>query len=510
LMEPDFWVKGAERYMLETELKPCSLLNNEVPEADLVTIFEESRLLQDVDFQSNVLGLYYDGGEVAKRLKSPGMSVICLKVRNQESYDCFVSNSRFASNWDTLVCARIITFQEKEFDITVKNSDSNYIICAVCIEIAPDKCPSSVALFGRKISLQTKTLRTFDVALTRRQSITCCQLSQCLLKKLVLLNEKCSFFFRCLNLPLQVFGKMRKDLGFLSSSYRFEQIITLPEQTIVSFFSTCCKLGMCLKSQPMEWLMPLAEQFASPGFVHGAVNRRALMLLKQLSPSLETYYQHKIFLLFQDKILFASLQMHQECGTLQLSLFNSIAAQLKQLLLQRVLSFRRNCGDIISFLKLLAHCVLSNGVAADAVLDCLLTIAFMYLAAGSSRSTEITELILELLFAEDIVIANRCRCVMAAIISNYSATCVKNHQSLFVLVEGAASAIAAEHKTSTASSTGHLLTTKFTPSIVGELETELQNLLVQAKSSSESEGFTRGIKHHNFCLLINYGLIMIG
>ncbi|VDN26553.1 unnamed protein product [Gongylonema pulchrum] len=139
-MEPDFWVKGAERYMLETELKPCSLLNNEVPEADLVTIFEESRLLQEVDFQSNVLGLYYDGGEVAKRLKSPGMSVICLK--------------------------------EKEFDITVKNSDSNYIICAVCIEIAPDKCPSSVTLFGRKISLQTKTLRTFDVALTRRQSIT--------------------------------------------------------------------------------------------------------------------------------------------------------------------------------------------------------------------------------------------------------------------------------------------------------------------------------------------------
>ncbi|VDN26554.1 unnamed protein product [Gongylonema pulchrum] len=233
---------------------------------------------------------------------------------------------------------------------------------------------------------------------------------------------------------------MRKDLGFLSSSYRFEQIITLPEQTIVSFFSTCCKLGMCLKSQ--------------------------------------------------DKILFASLQTHQECGTLQLSLFNSIAAQLKQLLLQRVLSFRRNC----EFVHLLAHCVLSNGVAADAVLDCLLTIAFMYLAAGSSRSTEITELILELLFAEDIVIANRCRCVMAAITSNYSATCVKNHQSLFVLVEGAASAIAAEHKTSSASSTGHLLATKFTPSIVGELETELQNLLVQAKSSSDSEGFTKAGK----------------
>lgn len=47
-----------------------------------------------------------------------------------------------------------------------------------------------------------------------------------------------------------------------------------------------------------------------------------------------------------------------------------------------------------------ADCVLSNGLAAEPVLECLLIAAFAYLAAGTDYSTEITELISEILFSE--------------------------------------------------------------------------------------------------------------
>lgn len=67
--------------MLETELRPCaSAVNDEVQEADLVTIFEECRLLQKVEFTSKTLQLVYDATELTKRLSSHTMSVHSLKV----------------------------------------------------------------------------------------------------------------------------------------------------------------------------------------------------------------------------------------------------------------------------------------------------------------------------------------------------------------------------------------------------------------------------------------------
>lgn len=66
--------------MLETELRPCTILDDEVPEADMVTLFEDCRNIPKVEFQSKALELVYDSAELTKRLNSPGMSVVCLKV----------------------------------------------------------------------------------------------------------------------------------------------------------------------------------------------------------------------------------------------------------------------------------------------------------------------------------------------------------------------------------------------------------------------------------------------
>lgn len=49
----------------------------------------------------------------------------------------------------------------------------------------------------------------------------------------------------------------------------------------------------------MEWLVPVASQFSASGFEHCILNRRALILLKHLSPSLPFYLEQRVFLIFR-------------------------------------------------------------------------------------------------------------------------------------------------------------------------------------------------------------------
>lgn len=81
-MEPDFWVKDVERSMLETEVRPCTVVEDEVPEPDMVTVFEQCRPIQKLEFYSKALEHVYDTAELTKRITSAGMSVVCLKVRS--------------------------------------------------------------------------------------------------------------------------------------------------------------------------------------------------------------------------------------------------------------------------------------------------------------------------------------------------------------------------------------------------------------------------------------------
>ncbi|CAG9534494.1 unnamed protein product [Cercopithifilaria johnstoni] len=294
LMEPDFWVKGVERSMLETEVRPYTVVEDDIPEPDMVTVFEQCRPIQKLEFYSKALEHVYDTAELTKRITSSGMSAVCLK--------------------------------QKEFEIVVKNLDWNCIICALRIQVTPEKCPTSVTVFGKKINLQTKTSRMFDIRLTRKQSISC--------------NNEVTLNFSCNNIPVQiwsikVFGKTKKDFGFPAASYRFDQIITLPEQLVASFISTCCRLHSCTKWKRMDWLLPLSLKFTAPDFEHVTVSHRALILLRHLSPTASSFLEQK------DAALFSSLINHRNAGTLQISLFNAFAIQLKVMTLHRVASFHQ-------------------------------------------------------------------------------------------------------------------------------------------------------------------------
>lgn len=81
-MEPDLWVKDVERSMLEAELRPCIIMEDEIPEPDMVTVFEQCRPIQKVEFYSKALGEVYDFAELSKRINSSGMSIVCLKVHS--------------------------------------------------------------------------------------------------------------------------------------------------------------------------------------------------------------------------------------------------------------------------------------------------------------------------------------------------------------------------------------------------------------------------------------------
>ncbi|KAM3720367.1 Auxin transport protein BIG [Dirofilaria immitis] len=456
LMEPDFWVKDVERSMLETEIRPFTVVEDDIPEPDMVTVFEQCRPIQKLEFYSKTLEHIYDTVELTKRITSSGMSVVCLK--------------------------------QKEFEIVVKNLDWNCIICALRIEVTPDKCPTSVTVFGEKINLQTKTSRIFDIRLSRKQSINC--------------NNEVMLNFTCNNIPAQiwsikVFGKTKKDFGFPTASYRFDQIITLPEQLLASFISTCCRLHSCSKRKRMDWLIPLALRFTAPDFEHVTVSHRALILLRQLSSTTSSFFEQK------DTTLFSSLINHRNTGTLQLSLFNAFAVQLKVIALHRVTSFHRLIkkyfGDILPFLKMCVDFVFSSDFAADAVLEVLLISAFMYLAVNSENSAEITRLILEILFSDNIVIAHRCKCLMSAIVSNYCVASVQNHSNLFTFIGALTPPTLTDKNTISAEGLHMGVGTQsahggFRPAIIHELENQInkeRGIPVPFKSSSDLEDFNR-------------------
>uniref|UniRef100_A0A915PMF8 UBR-type domain-containing protein n=1 Tax=Setaria digitata TaxID=48799 RepID=A0A915PMF8_9BILA len=447
LMEPDFWVKDVERSMLETELRPCTIVEDEVADPDLVTVFEQCRPVLKVEFQSKALELIYDTAELTKRITSSGMSVVNLKQR--------------------------------EFDVVVKNLDWNCIICALRIEVTPEKCPTSVTVFGKKINLQTKFSRMFDVRLTRKQSISC--------------NNEITLNFTCNSTPVQiwsikVFGKTKKDFGFPTASYRFDQIITIPEQLVASFISTCCKLHSCIKQKKMDWLLPVALKFTAPDFEHVTVSHRALILLRQLSPTTTSFLEQK------DAALFASLINHRNNGTLQLSLFNEFAAQLKKAENDFV-----DFGDVLPFLKMCVDFVFSNSFAADAVLEQLLIAAFAYLAVGAENLTEITQLISEILFSDNIVIAHRCKCLMSAVISSYCIANVQNHSNLFSFIGALAPATLTDKHATRAEGLymgviGQGAFGGFKPAIIRELENQInrdKGIPVQLKPSSDLQDFSR-------------------
>ncbi|VDM95152.1 unnamed protein product [Thelazia callipaeda] len=454
LMDPDFWVKDVERSMQETELRPCNIVD-ETPESDAVTIFEECCPLQKVEFYSRALELVYDSGELTKRIVSSGMSVVCLK--------------------------------QKEFDIVVKNQDWNYIICALRIELTPEKCPTSVTIFGKKIDLQTKVSRMFDIRLTRKQSINC--------------NNEVVLNFSCNSVPAQVwsvkvFGKSKKDFGFPTASFRFDQVITLPEQFIASFFSTCCLINSYMKQEGRDWILPVALSFSAPDFEHPTVSHRALILLKELSPIGSSALEQK------DAFLFTSLINHRDNGTLQLSIFNAFAAQIKAIILNRIVSFHQNIskhfGDVIPFLKMCVSCVLSNSLAAEAVLEVFLLAAFVYLAVGTKCCTEITQLILRILFSDDIVIAHRCKCLISATISSYCIASVQNHSKLFSFIGNVSPTILTHKNTITSDgqvdSMSHISNSGFLPTIVRELEVHLNKdngIAVRRKPLSDLEDFSK-------------------
>lgn len=79
-MEPDFWVKDVERSMLETEVRPYTVVEDDIPEPDMVTVFEQCRPIQKLEFYSKALAHIYDTAELTKRITSSGMSAVCLKV----------------------------------------------------------------------------------------------------------------------------------------------------------------------------------------------------------------------------------------------------------------------------------------------------------------------------------------------------------------------------------------------------------------------------------------------
>ncbi|EJW86248.1 zinc finger protein [Wuchereria bancrofti] len=389
LMEPDFWVKDVERSVLETEVKPCTIMEDEVPEPDMVTVFEQCRPIQKLEFYSKALEQVYDSVELTKRITTSGMSAVCLK--------------------------------QKEFEVVVKNLDWNCVICALRIEVTPDKCPTSVTVFGKKINLQTKTSRMFDVRLTRKQSINC--------------NNEVTLNFTCNNVPAQIWSIKR-----------------------------------------MDWLLPVALKFTAPGFEHVTVNHRALILLRHLSPTTSSFLNKRLLKQFRlDAALFSSLSNHRNAGTLQLSLFNAFATQLKVITLHRVTSFHQ----LIKRQQLLIS-------------------AFVYLAVSVENSAEITHLILEILFSDNIVIAHRCKCLMSSIISNYCVASVQNHSNLFSFIGAVTPTTLTDNYTASTEGLHMGVVSQgaigFKPAIIDELENQInkeKGIPVQLKPSSNLENFNR-------------------
>ncbi|VDM24064.1 unnamed protein product [Toxocara canis] len=142
---PDLWVEDMEYNVVESEPPTIEIRGDLQSEEDLVTIFDSCTPLEKVQFWSKALELSYDADELTKRLNSPGMSAVCLKLRFE--------------------------MQKREFDVVVRNMDWNMVICALRIEVATENSPLSVTVFGKTRFLRSDRARMFDIPLTRRQSL---------------------------------------------------------------------------------------------------------------------------------------------------------------------------------------------------------------------------------------------------------------------------------------------------------------------------------------------------
>ncbi|EFO26755.2 hypothetical protein LOAG_01731 [Loa loa] len=143
--------------------------------------------------------------------------------------------------------------------------------------------------------------------------------------------------------------------------------------------------------------------------------------------------------------------------------------------------------------------IFSNDFAADAVLEQLLISAFMYLAVNVENSTEITQIILEILFSDNIIVAHRCKCLMSSIISNYCIATVQDHSNLFSFI-GAVTPAALTDKNTTPADGLHMgflsqgTIGGFKPTVIDELENQInkeRGIPVQLKLSSDLEDFNK-------------------
>uniref|UniRef100_A0A0M3HTT2 UBR-type domain-containing protein n=1 Tax=Ascaris lumbricoides TaxID=6252 RepID=A0A0M3HTT2_ASCLU len=430
--EPDLWVKDVECSVVESEPHTIEIKEEKQQEEDLVTVFESCNRLEKVRFSSKALQLSYDADELTKRLNSPGMGAVCLKKR--------------------------------QFDIVVTNMDWNMVICALRIEIGGSRSPSSVSVFGKTRYLHTDRPRIFDIPLTRKQSLECGN-------EVVLTFTNESFPSHLGS--IKVYGKTKREFGFPIATYRLEQTLTLPEQTLSTFMSTCARLCAAEgNAEKFEWLVSFASLFAAPGFHHNRLRVKSLELLLVLSPELDVFFDVK------DSALFNEMVLHGQNGTLQLSLLNAFAAHAKQVLLKRPLSFHRRMkkcfGGVLKFIDLLSQGFQWKDGDQEPLLDCFLLTSCMYMAAAHAATDELISRIISVVFSEDVLFAHRCKEILLARIAQYSFANVNDNSAIF---DGRSSSPLLEASTQPSNSTESAGDSQksapaddlFTPSVASEL-----------------------------------------
>ncbi|MFH4977697.1 hypothetical protein AB6A40_004406 [Gnathostoma spinigerum] len=136
-----------------------------------------------------------------------------------------------------------------------------------------------------------------------------------------------------------------------------------------------------------------------------------------------------------DTLLFLSLSEYKDKNKLDYTLMSVFAVQLKQILIKRTRHFhsyiRRYFCDVEAFLSFLYNQVKMHPENNDVQLEFFLLTCCAYMAAKSPKTDEIAKLIADILFIEDIVLANRCKTWLSLIVSTYCCISQRSHQILF-------------------------------------------------------------------------------
>ncbi|VDK44653.1 unnamed protein product [Anisakis simplex] len=449
--EPDLWIRDVEYRVLESNPHTVEIKEEKQSEEDLVTIFESCVPLEKVQFWSKALELSYDADELTKRLKSPGMSAVCLK--------------------------------KKEFDIVVRNLDWNMVICGLRVEVAAENCPQSVNVFGKNRLLRSFRARIYDIPLTRKQSLEC--------------GNEVTLTFTTDTLPAQVtsvmvYGKTKRDFGFPTATYRLEQALTLPERTGAAFMSTCAHLWNAKSRLTVSWMLSCASMFDAPGHYHNHLRMCALDLLAVLTPNPDAFFNEK------DSTLFARMRSSQENETLQLSLLNAFAAHAKQMLLKRPLNFHRymteHFGNIVRFLEFLSQGFHWKDTDREPLLDCYLITCSMYMAAGHVQTPKILSNIGAILFSEDVLFASRAKQILADRVAHYARINVQQNASFFS-TQSLSSLITSQNDNKIVSSES--LNDLFNPTVVDILRSALSKPeLNQSSQISDNKSSTAAEKYY--------------